>query len=55
MKDLSRNRNGKISKNDLFVNLEKKNLSHGQINSSIKNLNDGGYLFEEDDYYSLQY
>ncbi len=55
IKELTRNKNGKIGKNELYVSLERRNISHGQVASSIQNLNDHGYLFEEDDVYSLQY
>jgi len=54
IKELTKNRNGKIGRNELFISLEKKNLSHGQVSSAIRNLNDNGYLLEDDDYYTLQ-
>jgi hypothetical protein len=55
IKELTKNTHGKIMKQQLYMSLERKNLSHGQVSHSLQNLNDNGYLFEEDDYYSLQY
>ena len=54
IQELSRFKNGRIGRHELLAQLEKKNLSNGQIAASIRNLGDNGYLFEEDDYYCLQ-
>ncbi len=54
IQELSKFKNGRISKGELLVNLEKKHISSGQIAASIRNLGDNGYLFEEDDFYCLQ-
>lgn len=54
MKDLTRSTGGRINKNDLFKNLERRNIHRGQIESSLVELNNSGYLFEEDDIYTLQ-
>ncbi len=52
---MTRNNNGKVGKNELFIVLERKNLSHNQVTNSIRTLNDNGYLFEEEDYYLYQH
>lgn len=52
MRDISKQRNGKITRNDLFSQLERK-LTNDKISGSIKNLADLGYVIEEDDCYTI--
>ena len=54
MKDISKNKGGKVRKDELFSNLERKKIPHDKIAVCLKKFSDEGYIFEEDDYYSLQ-
>jgi hypothetical protein len=54
LKDLIKTRGTRIHSRDLYQALEKKNISHGVIGNSLRSLNEGGYIFEEEDFYFLQ-
>jgi hypothetical protein len=52
MKNIAKQTNGKITRTDLLTNLEKK-IGADKIMNSIKSLCDLGYVFEEDDHYTI--
>jgi hypothetical protein len=54
LKELIKTRGTRIQSRELYQVLEKKNISHAGIANSLRSLNEGGYVFEEEDCYFLQ-